>query len=516
LAKNWHLHVRSNVSTPPLLASAFATALLLLAGAGCASRPLPVTAPIGAANQALSRDLDRTFTAPVLDRTLWAVVVQSLGNGEILYRLNPSKLVMPASNMKIVTLAAAAERLGWDYTFETRLLATGPVERGVLRGDLVVVGSGDPTINGRGGSPRRVFVDWAARLKAAGITAIEGRIVGDDRAFEAEGLGQGWAWDYLAYGYAAKTSALQYNEDLVEIVIRPGAAVGAAASIEIRPGGNGLTVDNAVTTSAAGGRPDLTQQRLPGSGRLRVAGSVPLGSGEIARTASVDAPALFFLHELHDTLIGEGVLIRNAPLAWNQAATPPALDTARLLFVHRSPPLSEVATVLMKASQNLYAETLLRALSAHTGTGTAQAGQKIVREVLTGWGVPPDGYVLADGSGLSRYNYVTADTLVRILRQMAADTRHAAAFEATLPVVGKDGTLARRMRSTRAEGNVKAKTGSIANVRALSGYVTTLDGERLVFSIIANNFNVPTETIDAAVDAAVVRLAEFSRKPPGS
>ena len=503
---------RSNVITPPLLASALATVILLAVGAGCASRPPPVTQPILGPSQALQRDLDRTFTAPVLDRTFWAVVVQSLGNGETLYQLNPSKLVMPASNMKIVTLAAAAERLGWEYTFETWLLATGPVERGVLRGDLVIVGSGDPTINGRGGSPRRVFIDWAARLKAAGITAIEGRIVGDDRAFDAEGLGQGWAWDYLAYGYAARASALQYNEDLVEIVVRPGAAVGAAASIELRPGGNGLTVDNAVTTSAAGGWVDLAQQRLPGSGRLRVAGSVPLGSEAVTRTASVDAPALFFLQELHDTLTGEGVLIRNAPLAWSQAAASPAPDSARLLFVHRSPPLSEVATVLMKASQNLYAETLLRALAAPGGTGTAQAGQRVVRDVLTGWGVPPDGYVLADGSGLSRYNYVTADTVVRILRQMALDRRHAALFEATLPVVGKDGTLARRMRNSRAEGNVKAKTGSIANVRALSGYVTTLDGERLVFSIIANNFNVPTETIDAAVDAAVVRLAEFSRK----
>jgi D-alanyl-D-alanine carboxypeptidase/D-alanyl-D-alanine-endopeptidase (penicillin-binding protein 4) len=132
--------------------------------------------------------------------------------------------------------------------------------------------------------------------------------------------------------------------------------------------------------------------------------------------------------------------------------------------------------------------------------------------VLTAWGVPPDGYVLADGSGLSRYNYVTADALARILRQVAADSRHAAAFEATLPIVGKDGTLARRMRGTPAEGNVKAKTGSIANVRALSGYATARDGERLVFSIIANNFNVPAETIDAAVDAAVVRLTELTRR----
>ncbi|MBE3133136.1 MAG: D-alanyl-D-alanine carboxypeptidase/D-alanyl-D-alanine-endopeptidase, partial [Acidobacteria bacterium] len=237
-------------------------------------------------------------------------------------------------------------------------------------------------------------------------------------------------------------------------------------------------------------------------------GSVPQGSAPITRTASVDEPAHFYVQELHDTLIAKGVVVRNAPVAWTQIAALPDLESARLLFTHRSAPLSEVATVLMKVSQNLYAETLVRTLGAQAGAGTAEQGQRIEREVLGGWGVPQDGYVLADGSGLSRYNYVTAETLVRVLRRMATEPRHATAFEATLPVVGKDGTLARRMTGTAAEGNAKAKTGSIANVRALSGYVTTRDGERLVFSIIANNFNVPTETIDAAV----VRLAEFSRK----
>ncbi len=497
--------------------SAFAAALpgvwLMLALAGCATHARPATAPAaGPAVEALRRDLDRIFSAPALDRTLWGVVVETAAGGDPLYRLNPAKLVMPASNMKILTLAAAAERLGWEYTFETKLYATGPIEGGVLRGDLVVVGSGDPTINSRGGDPRRVFTEWASRLKAAGITAIEGRVVGDDRAFDAEGLGRGWAWDDLAEGYAAKVSALEYNEDLVTVVIRPGAAVGAPASIDVRPGGNGLTVENAVTTSAAGGRANVDTYRLPGSGRLRVTGAVPLGSRETSLTASVDAPAQFFIQELHDTLLGQGLSIRNAPVLWSQAAAPPTLDTAKLLFTYRSPPLSEIAVVLMKVSQNLYAETLLRALGALSGNGTARAGQEVVRDVLTGWGVPADACVLADGSGLSRYNYVTADAIATVLRRMALDPRHASAFEATLPVVGKDGTLARRMKGTPAENNVRAKTGSIANVRALSGYVTAKDGERLIFSIIANNFSVPAQTIDAAVDAAVVRLAEFARR----
>ena len=198
----------------------------------------------------LRTELDKVFGAPAFDRMLWGIQVQSLTTGEVLYQVNPTKLVMPASNMKIVTLAAAAERLGWDYTFETKLLAAGPIERGVLKGDLVIVGTGDPTINGRLGSPTAVFEQWAARLREAGVTAIDGRIVADDRAFADEPLGAGWSWDYLVYGYAAPVSALQYNENVAEIVVKPGTEVGRRAVVTVRPDGTGLDVDNHVLTAA--------------------------------------------------------------------------------------------------------------------------------------------------------------------------------------------------------------------------------------------------------------------------
>jgi D-alanyl-D-alanine carboxypeptidase/D-alanyl-D-alanine-endopeptidase (penicillin-binding protein 4) len=443
------------------------------------------------------------FLAPALNRSLWAVMVQSLDSGEVLYRLNSAKLVMPASNMKIVTLAAAAERLGWDHTFETRLLAAGPIENGVLSGDLIVVGGGDPSINGRGGSPTRVFETWADKLRAAGVARIDGRIVGDDRAFQDEPLGAGWAWDDLGYGY---------NENLAEVVVRPGDASGAAAHVELGPPESGLVLEARVTTSAAGVQADLELKRLPGSDRLEVVGTVPAGSTEIVRTAAVNDPAGFFVRALRAVLIGRGIEVRGGAVHIDRAATPPDRAAATLLFSHRSPPLSEIATVLMKVSQNLYAETLLKTLGATRGTPTAEAGRKVVQEVLEGWGVPPDAVVLSDGSGLSRYNYVTAETLVRILGQMHRDQRHQAAFSATLPIGGRDGTIARRMKGTRAEGNVQAKTGSIANVRALSGYTKTLDGELLVFSIIANNFNLPPSVIDGVTDLAAERLANFTRK----
>ena len=492
-----------------------AAVLTVLLLAGCARQPRPVTAPAAAALSrvgALQAEIDHALAVPPLDRTLVAIDVESLDNGEVLYRLNANKLVMPASNMKLVTLAAAAERLGWDFTYETRLMSAAAIEQGLLMGDLVVVGSGDPTINGRGGSPTRVFEDWADKLRAMGIQAIAGRVLGDGRAFADERLGAGWSWDYLGYGYAAPIGALQFNEDLVEVAIRPGTAPGDAVRIELRPPDSGLVVSNRATTSPKGEQPTVELHRLPGSNRLKVTGSVPAETQEYKTSASVDDPTGYFARALRATLVSKGIEVRGDAADLATLAEPPDLSRARLLLSHQSPPLSELARTLMKVSQNLYAETLLRTLGAQRGDPTAESGRKVVQQVLESWGIPPDALVQTDGSGLSRYDYVTAETLVRILTRMRRDPRHADRFADTLPIAGRDGTLARRMKETRAEGNARAKTGSIANVRALSGYVRTLDDEMLAFSIIVNNFSAPQETVDAVADRIVERLANLTRK----
>jgi serine-type D-Ala-D-Ala carboxypeptidase/endopeptidase (penicillin-binding protein 4) len=519
----------SNRKVPPLRWAVAIAAIL--AGAACAPKTPPATAPSTAARPSpavrqLQDDISRTLAAPAFDRMQWAVLVQTVGPGDTVFALQPAKLMMPASNMKLVTLAAAAERLGWDFAFETKLVTSAPVEGGVLRGDLVVVGSGDPTINGRSGAATSTFEAWADQLGAAGITRIDGRIVADARAFDREVLGSGWAWDYLAASYAAGVSALQFNEDVADVAIHPGPSPGTPAVVEVRPIESGLIPVNRVTTSISGS-PDIDLYRLPGSNRLVVTGTVPVGSKETVRAAAVDRPALYFARMLRVTLAARGIEVTGdageyedvygtAPSDAAGGASrgdggPPAGEL-RVLVSHRSPPLSEFARVMMKVSQNLYAETLLRTLGAQAGVGTAAAGRAAVREVLTAWGIEQDAYVQADGSGLSRYNYVCADTIVRILRRLYNDPRHREAFLATLPIGGQDGTIARRFIGMRAAGNVRAKTGSISNVRALSGFVTTLDGETLVFSVLANNFTVPQSTIDAATDAVVERLANFTRR----
>lgn len=507
---------RAATRRPALLLAA------LLVVVACAPHRAPRTAPgtSPAALPAISRqtlrlELDRLFGRSEFGRMQWGVQVQSLASGEVLYTRNAGQLMMPASNTKIVTLASAAEVLGWDFRYETRLIANGPIEGGTLRGDLLVVGSGDPSINSRGGaSAVRVFEGWADQLAAAGIRRIEGRVVADTRLFGQEGLGAGWAWDYLAYGYAAPFSALQINENLAELVIRPGGQAGAPAGVEVRPAESGLLVDNQVMTSV-GGEAALELRRLPGSDRLVVAGTIPAGLREVSRTTSVNEPSRYFVRMLRATLLAKGIAVTGDAVDPTASGEPmPAPSPAAALVVsHQSAPLSEIARVLMKVSQNLYAETFLRTLGAHGGgDGSAGAGLKVVREVLTRWGIPPDAYALVDGSGLSRYNYLCADTLVAILRQVYRDPRHREPFMATLPIGGQDGgTIARRFKATLAEGNVKAKTGSISNVRALSGFVTSRDGEPLVFSIIANSFTLPQESIDRATDLAVEYLANLSR-----
>jgi serine-type D-Ala-D-Ala carboxypeptidase/endopeptidase (penicillin-binding protein 4) len=508
------------------------SAVWLLVGPGCAQHAKPQAAPpspppasapaiaqapaaapetVGSATTTLAQELGRIFDAPAFDRMQWAVLVQSLDTGEMLYSRNATKLMMPASNMKIVTLATTAERLGWDFTYETQLVSAAPVTKGVLEGDLVVVGSGDPTIGSRGGGgATRVFEQWADRLLADGITAIDGRIVADARAFDRDTLGAGWAWDYLAASYAAGVSALQFNESTADVAIRPAAVAGAPAFVEVRPIESGLIVDKQVTT-AAEGTADLEFSRLPGSNRLVVKGTIPVGSAEVVRTATVDRPALYFARMLRATLVAKGIKVKGEAGEFEDVYPVTPVAPMHVLLSHRSAPLSEFARVLMKVSQNQYAETLLRTLGVKGG-GTAAAGQKVVREVLEGWGIPQDACILADGSGLSRYNFLSAEMLVKILRQIYRDPRHHDPFIATLPIGGQDGTIARRFVGTRAVGNVHAKTGSIANARALSGYLTTVDGEAFVFSVLANNFSQPSSVIDSATDLAIERLVNFTRK----
>jgi D-alanyl-D-alanine carboxypeptidase/D-alanyl-D-alanine-endopeptidase (penicillin-binding protein 4) len=490
-----------------LLSTLFAT--------GCASgtagpaEPAP-TAPV----PVLRTELSEIFADPAFGNAHWGVMVQSLETGEIFYRQNSEKLFMPASNNKLITAAVSLARLGTDHRFTTRVAATGPIsEDGTLEGDLVVIGGGDPAISERfyDDDPTAAFRDWADSLKARGITRISGDIIGDDDVFDDVHVGPGWAWDYLDSYYAAEIGALLYNEGAVTHRIAPGDSVGASASVESLPRTSYLNLDVDIATVADSIGIFVRADRSPFANDARLWGEIWVNGDTVTRYIAPHDPTLFFVTVLSEVLAAEGFEVGGGPADFDDLAERPAAEDMETLFVHQSPTLAEIIEPFLKRSQNQIGEMLMRYLGAAAADiGSVRAGREAVEATLTDWGLTPKSYIYVDGSGLSRYNYVSPDALVRLLRVMARRPEFDVFYE-SLPIAGVDGTLRRRMRGTRAEGNARAKTGSISNSRALSGYVTTLDGEMLIFSMIANNFDVSSRAAEYLQDLAIERLANFSR-----
>jgi D-alanyl-D-alanine carboxypeptidase/D-alanyl-D-alanine-endopeptidase (penicillin-binding protein 4) len=480
--------------------------------AACAAQKPPITTPrsLSKAERQLAADLDRVFGADVMSQGLWGVEVKSLDSGRVLYERNARKLMMPASNMKIVTLATAASALGWDFRFTTTLETAAPVQNGTLAGDLIVRGTGDPTINSRDQRAAKLFDDWALALRGLNVLRIDGNIIGDDNAFDDEGLGAGWAWDYLQYGYAAPVGALEYNEDVAPLTIAAGPAEGAPATVTLAAG-SGLRVISRAYTGAAKSPITIDYTRRLDAPVLEITGSIPVDSDPVTRDVAVVNPTIFFAQALKDALVSRGIEVTGTAEDADDQVNLPAPDTRRALVQSPSPPLRDIATTMMKVSQNLYAETLLKAAAtANGGLGTTEGGRLVTRAVLDPWGIPPSTYVQLDGSGLSRYDYVTADAIASILERVYRDSGMRDAFIATLPIAGRDGTMRSRLKGTRAGDNASAKTGSIANVRALSGYVHTRDGELLAFSMLANSFAISPSTVTWIADLAVETLANYS------
>lgn len=473
----------------------------------CACNTVAAADPV----KSLRSDLDKIFSDGRLADAQLGIEIISLDRKEAIYRKNPEKLFVPASNNKILTAAVSLILLGPDYRFKTQVLADGPVLDGVLKGNLVIVGSGDPSSSSRihPKDPFHIFKDWAARLKQQGIRAIDGDIIGDGGSFEGKGHGQGWAWDDLAEGYAASISALQFNENLIWIEITPGSVTGSMASIKAEPLPNYLYLVSRVTTGSEATKPRIDIERAKTGETFVVSGVVPLAGPVLLRSAAVQSPIRYYLSALKQVLMDAGIDVSNCAIRGMRGFRP---ASATLLWVHASPPLSELLSSVMKLSLNLGAETLARVLGLEfRGEGTFSRGKEVVEEALARMDISKESYSYADASGLSRLNLISANGLVQVLQYMHHH-QHFSHFYNALSIAGIDGTLETRMKNTKAENNVHAKTGSFANVSALSGYLRTDDNEMLAFSILANNFLAARDIVDGVQDKALARLAAFSRK----
>ena len=498
-------------------------------GAGSATAAAPARSSAPKTVEELRARIETVLNNPDLAPSQMAVKVVSLDTGRTLFEENAEKLLHPASNMKIYTVAAALDRLGPDYRFKTSAYAPSmPDASGTIRGDLVIYGRGDPSFAAsfNNGDYYRAIDDFAARIAASGVKRVEGNIVGDESYFTGGRLGYGWEWDDLQWYFGAEVSALTVNDNALDLFVRPGQDVGSPAVVVTGPVTPVVQIVNRATTGPRGSKRDLTVHRPLGTNVIEVSGSVPLGldltDKGLVGSVAVPNPPLVFVYMLRSSLASKGVTVTGQSLvadASTRQAQPLRVESLVELASVQSPPLSVIIAQTMKPSQNLYTELLLRTLgkmSVPAGTislmerTSVDDGVQAVKNFLRGAGIEPQGqFVMADGSGLSRHNYITAGATVRLLTYMTTH-RYSSAFRDSMPIAGVDGTLRTRLRDTPAQGNMRAKTGTINAVASLSGYVTSAAGERLVFSVILNNYPEESSSRRSHIDAIAVLLASFA------
>lgn len=473
-------------------------------------RPASVPSPVAPGPVASLRvAIDSMADAPEFSNAHWGILIVDPERGDTLYSRNAGKLFMPASNMKILTSATALSQLGPDYRYKTTFAARGAVSGGTLTGDLVVTGRGDPSVSDHmlrdAMIPLRAIADSIARR---GIKRITGRVVAGGDAFPGEVLGYGWSYDDFEDSYSAPTDELLFNEGFSELHVRGGDRPGDPVRVETRPAKTFPHVRVIAKTVAVTG--DSTARRAANTLRARkdsTTWDIVLEGGIAPRDSAVievtdHDPVTSYLAAVREALRERGITIDDA-----KSDTTARVETLATLS---SPPMSEILKALMKPSQNQIAEMLFHTVALEaTGVGSSDSARVVVERQIAQWGVAvPSEAVVRDGSGLARYDYISPRTVVRVLDAMRRKPSFKAYYDA-MPIAGVDGTIRNRMKGTSAEGNVHAKTGSVALARSLSGYVTTANGRMLIFSFLANNWTVPVRSVERVQDAIAARLASM-------
>lgn len=462
--------------------------------------------------------IDSMAGAPEFRNAHWGILIVDPERGDTLYSLNAGKLFVPASNQKLITGAAALAQLGADYRYRTYIAMKGSVRDSLYQGHLRIFGIGDPSISDAMRGDAFLFLrSLADSLRARGIARIRGQAISNIDTFSDAPLGFGWAWDDLDFPYSAGVDELMFNEGFGHVIVTAGPAVGAPAQALSRAAG-AFAVRNEVRTVAAAVPGSPSTARVAAESRIGarsgepvnevvLRGTVALGDADTIGVAFRDQNAAFL-----DVLVAA---LRDGGIAVTPFAGPErgSLSDSVAAIVLTSPPLREIVARMEKPSQNQLAEALLKTMGLQkTGVGSADSGRAVVERQLVAWGAQPVGFAVRDGSGLSRHNFVSPETIIRVLDAMRRHTDFKAFYDA-LPIAGVDGTIRNRMKGTPAEGNVHAKTGFLDKARSLSGYVTTADGRLLLFSLLANNWTTPTRAVERVQDEIAARLAAIRLGP---
>ncbi|MBS1903910.1 MAG: D-alanyl-D-alanine carboxypeptidase/D-alanyl-D-alanine-endopeptidase [Bacteroidetes bacterium] len=475
----------------------------------------------------LQRDLVSTLADPKYSNAQIGIDVRSLQTGERLFNLDAEKNLLPASNLKLVTTAAALHLLGPDFRYSTQVVTGGKLVRRVLKGDIIIRGSGDPTLGSpsmfTGSYPTAVLDEWADSLEALGIEKIDGSIVGDASYFTSDQYPLGWTLEDIPYYYATQSSGLSFADNAVSVTVSPGIRGGAKPVYEITPESQYFEVNDLAVTrdvprkqgdSAVAPSNSITITRESGENTISIQGSIDRGSPAVNEQLSVEDPPLYIATVFREILASHGITVTGSAMSAADLDERINYNATRILINHLSPPLTEIVRVVNKKSHNQFAEQLMRTIGKETlGKGDWRTGAEAVKRYLNFAGIEPDRIALYDGSGLSRMDLVSAADIVNLLRYVAADQKIYPAFDSSLPVMGVDGTLSSRLHDSRAMGNVHAKTGSLTGARSLSGYLRTKDDEPIAFSILVNNYTCSGAEIQNLMDLVILRLVNFMRNP---
>ncbi len=455
------------------------------------------------------------------DKSYWGLIVTDADTGEVIYSQNAERYFMPASNVKLFTTVMALATLGPEFRIRTTIESVAePDSSGRLAGDLILVGRGDANLSNRvfpfvdhserNGPAEKALADLADQVAASGVKEISGDVVADDSYFASERYPPGWTIDDAVWSYGAAVSALAVHDNFITVDLHPGTSIGAPLAYSAAPWPGIYEIRNDTMTTSAGTEPMLRLERDPDSQSFHLTGTLPLDAPARQLQLAVSQPAENAAAILMQLLEARGVRVdgRSRARHGDRNAQPPAASAMHVLAEHSSPPLLQDVRITNKLSMNLHAELLLRvAAKEKAGATTLDDALAFATQFRQQIGIMPDDVQLTDGSGLSRGDLVTPQS-VALLLAYALRQPWGSDFLGTLPVAGQDGTLENRMRGTAAAGRIHAKTGLVEHVNALSGYATSRRGAHLIFSIFGNNTGTHGSEATNLVDSICVAMVE--------
>lgn len=444
------------------------------------------------------------------------VCVMDAATGSVIAQHDMNRSLLTASTMKLVTTATALGILGQEYRYKTILEYEGEIKDGVLYGNLYIKGAGDPSLGsdrfGAGNSANNVLTAWVNEIKKAGIKRIEGKIMGDATCFSAQNVPDHWVWQDLGNYYGAGPTGLCLNENLYKIHLKTGKKEGDPVTLlswdeSVR----GLKFINELQTGAAGSGDNSYIYGAPFSYLRYIRGTLPPNESDFVIKGSIPDPEKYCAEMLCDKLAE-----LNVPTAKGFGGVLADLENGispqtnrKPIYTHLSPPLKDIAYWTNLKSVNLFAECLLSTIAKEkTGLGDTKKGLEIMWKYWEEKGVPAEGMLFQDGSGLSPNNALTALQMTSILRKVRAEAYFSPFFN-SLPVAGESGTLSTMCKDTPAEGRVHAKSGYMSRVRSYAGYVTTLSGKQLCFTVLANNYTDSPAKMKERLEMLFIKMAEY-------